>query len=283
MDPQVRDATDADLDRLAEIERAADEAFTARFDSVDWGEPPNGHERARSGFVLVASEQQDGDPIGFVHVIEDGDLAHLEQVSVLPSHARRGWGRRLVEEALAEASDRGHERVTLRAFADVPWNAPFYESLGFVIADAPDRPFYNALAEAERGAALDRHGRRVHMVANLGGMTMDAEAFEALVVDELDKLPDEMVEGLDNIVFVVEDEAEDDRGLFGLYEGLAITERGQYGLGELPDRIVVFRHAHLAASRSEPQLRREVRTTLVHEIAHFYGIDDEQLQELGWA
>lgn len=283
MDPRVRDATDADLDRLAEIERAADEVFTARFGSVDWGEPASGHERARSGFVLVASEQPDGDPIGFVHVVEDGAIAHLEQVSVLPSHARQGWGRLLVEEALAEASDRGHERVTLRTFADVPWNAPFYEKLGFVVSDAPDLAFYAALADAERGADLDRHGRRVHMVADLGGMTMDAEAFEALVTEELDKLPDEMVEGLDNIVFIVEDEAEDDRELFGLYEGLAITERGQYGLGELPDRIVVFRLAHLAACRSEQQLRREVRTTLVHEIAHFYGIDDEQLHELGWA
>jgi predicted Zn-dependent protease with MMP-like domain len=116
-----------------------------------------------------------------------------------------------------------------------------------------------------------------------GGMDMTAEAFEALVVEELDRLPDEMVEGLDNVVFVVEDEPEDGGDLFGIYEGFALTERGQYGMGELPDRIIVYRHAHLDACGDEQELRDEVHTTLVHEIAHFYGIDDEQLHELGWA
>lgn len=116
-----------------------------------------------------------------------------------------------------------------------------------------------------------------------GGMDMTAEAFEALVVEELDRLPDEMVEGLDNVVFVVEDEPEDGGDLFGIYEGFALTERGQYGMGELPDRIIVYRRAHLDACGDEQELRDEVHTTLVHEIAHFYGIDDEQLHELGWA
>ena len=116
-----------------------------------------------------------------------------------------------------------------------------------------------------------------------GGMDMTAEAFEALVVEELDRLPDEMVERLDNVVFVVEDEPEDGGDLFGIYEGFALTERGQYGMGELPDRIIVYRRAHLDACGDEQELRDEVHTTLVHEIAHFYGIDDEQLHELGWA
>jgi predicted Zn-dependent protease with MMP-like domain len=115
------------------------------------------------------------------------------------------------------------------------------------------------------------------------GMQLDAEAFERLVIDELDRLPDEMVDGLENVVFVVEDEPEDGEDLFGLYEGFALTERDQYGLGELPDRIVIYRHAHLAACADEDELRDEVHTTLVHEIAHFYGIDDAQLHELGWA
>ncbi|MDQ0612929.1 putative Zn-dependent protease with MMP-like domain [Microbacterium sp. W4I4] len=115
------------------------------------------------------------------------------------------------------------------------------------------------------------------------GMEMDAEAFEALVTDELDRLPDDMVDGLENLVFVVEDAPENGEELFGLYEGFALTERGQYGMGELPDRIIVYRHAHLAACRDESELRDEVHTTLVHEIAHFYGIDDAQLHELGWA
>ncbi len=113
---------------------------------------------------------------------------------------------------------------------------------------------------------------------------MDAEAFEALVIDELDRLPDDMVEGLDNVIFVVEELSEDGGiDLFGLYDGWALTERDRYGVGELPDRIIVYRAAHLAACDTEEELRDEVHTTLVHEIAHFYGIDDERLHELGWA
>ncbi|WP_407358275.1 metallopeptidase family protein [Microbacterium sp. LTA6] len=115
-------------------------------------------------------------------------------------------------------------------------------------------------------------------------MDMDAAAFEELVIDELDRLPDDMVDGLENVVFVVEDRPEDGRlDLLGLYDGLALTERTQYGMGELPDRIIVYRESHLAACDDEDHLRDEVHTTLVHEIAHFYGIDDEQLHELGWA
>lgn len=113
---------------------------------------------------------------------------------------------------------------------------------------------------------------------------LDADAFEALVADELDALPEEMVAGLDNVVFVVQDRADDGTlDLLGLYDGLALTERDRYGVGELPDRIIVYREAHLAACDDLDELRDEVHTTLVHEIAHFYGIDDERLHELGWA
>ena len=115
-------------------------------------------------------------------------------------------------------------------------------------------------------------------------MDMDAAPFEELVIDELDQLPDDMVEGLENVVFVVEDHPEDGTlDLLGLYDGLALTERTQYGMGELPDRIVVYREPHLAQCETLDELRDEIHTTLVHEIAHFYGIDDEQLHEMGWA
>jgi len=115
-------------------------------------------------------------------------------------------------------------------------------------------------------------------------MEMDAADFEQLVIDELDALPDDMVAGLDNIVFVVEDRPEDGSlDLFGLYDGWALTERDRYGGGELPDRIIVYREPHLKACDDGAALRDEVHTTLVHEIAHFYGIDDERLHELGWA
>ena len=115
-------------------------------------------------------------------------------------------------------------------------------------------------------------------------MEMDAATFERLVIDELDALPDDMVRGLDNIVFVVEDRPEDGSlDLLGLYDGWALTERERYGIGELPDRIIVYREPHLAVCDDEDGLRDEIHTTLVHEIAHFYGIDDDRLHELGWA
>lgn len=112
---------------------------------------------------------------------------------------------------------------------------------------------------------------------------MPAEEFERLVVDELDRLPDDMVEGLENVVIVVEDRPEDGSlDLLGLYDGVALTERGSYGFGEMPDRIVLYRDPLLDVSADVDELRHEVHVTLVHEIAHFYGIDDERLHELGW-
>ena len=115
-------------------------------------------------------------------------------------------------------------------------------------------------------------------------MELDGEAFEAIVVDELDRLPDDMVDGLENVVFVVEDRPEDGSlDLLGLYEGVALTERDRYGMGEMPDRIILFREPLLAVAEDVDELRDEIHVTLVHEIAHFYGIDDDRLHELGWA
>jgi predicted Zn-dependent protease with MMP-like domain len=115
-------------------------------------------------------------------------------------------------------------------------------------------------------------------------LSMDEATFEALVVDELDLLPDEMVDGLDNIVFVTEARPEDGSlDLLGLYDGTALTERDRYGFGELPDRIVLYREPLLAIAEDIEDLKDQIHVTLVHEIAHYYGIDDEQLHELGWA
>ena len=103
-------------------------------------------------------------------------------------------------------------------------------------------------------------------------MELTAEEFERLVIDELDLLPDDMVDGLENVAFVTEDRPEDGSlDLLGLYDGIALTERGQYGFGELPDRIILYREPLLAISESLEQLREEVHVTLVHEIAHYYG------------
>jgi predicted Zn-dependent protease with MMP-like domain len=115
-------------------------------------------------------------------------------------------------------------------------------------------------------------------------LEMGAEAFEKLVVDELDLLPDEMVDGIENLVFVVEDRPEDGSlDLLGEYQGIALTERDHYGFGELPDRIVLFREPLLSICDDLTQLRNEIHVTLVHEIGHFYGIDDDELHRLGWA
>ena len=112
---------------------------------------------------------------------------------------------------------------------------------------------------------------------------IDAEQFETLVVNELDLLPDDMIDGLENVVFVVEDRPEDGSvDLLGLYDGVALTERGQYGFGEMPDRIVLYREPLLELVEDLDELKDQIHVTLVHEIAHFYGIDDSRLHELGW-
>jgi len=115
-------------------------------------------------------------------------------------------------------------------------------------------------------------------------LDLTEEEFEKIVVDELDELPDEMVDGLENLVFVTEDRpADGSLDLLGLYEGTALTDRDQYGFGELPDRIILYREPLLAIAETIEELRDEIHVTLVHEIAHYYGIDDDQLHELGWA
>jgi predicted Zn-dependent protease with MMP-like domain len=115
-------------------------------------------------------------------------------------------------------------------------------------------------------------------------LDLSPDEFEKIVIDELDDLPDEMVDGLENLVFVTEDRpADGSLDLLGLYEGIALTDRGQYGFGELPDRIVLYREPLLAVADTLDELRDEVHVTLVHEIAHYYGIDDDELHRLGWA
>jgi len=109
------------------------------------------------------------------------------------------------------------------------------------------------------------------------------EEFEAMVVEALDLLPDEMVDGLDNVVFLVENAPPPGDDILGVYDGIALTERGDYGYGELPDRIVIYREPLIEVCSTLEELRREIHVTLVHEIAHYYGIDDEQLHRLGWA
>ena len=106
--------------------------------------------------------------------------------------------------------------------------------------------------------------------------------FEGYVADALDGLPPEHARHFDNVVVVVEDEHEDEPDLLGLYEGVALTERGSDYSGVLPDRITVYRLPTCAICDTEDDVVEEVLTTVVHEVAHHFGIDDDRLHELGW-
>ena len=112
---------------------------------------------------------------------------------------------------------------------------------------------------------------------------MSREEFEDAVADALDSVPPELARQMDNVVILVEDEPEgDEPDLLGLYDGIALTERGNYGFGEMPDRIFIYRGPTLRMCHTLDEVRAEVAITVVHEIAHHFGIDDERLHELGW-
>lgn len=155
---RVRPATPSDLALLQAIEAAADRMFDEVVDTSGWGEPDTGEDRAAEpGFLLVVGEPV----VGFAHVLDLGGHLHLEQLAVDPPHGRRGLGSALVEEVCRVAASRGHDRVTLRTFADVPWNAPFYARLGFV--EIPDPDWMAPLLAAEARIGLPASGRRVAM------------------------------------------------------------------------------------------------------------------------
>lgn len=112
---------------------------------------------------------------------------------------------------------------------------------------------------------------------------MSAERFDALVDEALDSVPEELARLVRNVVVLVEDEAPaDDPDLLGLYDGIALTERSVQDGFDLPDRILLFRRNLLDMCETEEEVAEEVRVTVVHEIAHHFGIEEERLHELGW-
>lgn len=113
---------------------------------------------------------------------------------------------------------------------------------------------------------------------------MSREDFETAVSEGLDQVPAELTRLMDNVVVLVEDDAPaDDPGLLGLYEGVPLTERGEFwAAGSLPDRITIYRNPTLAFCESADDVAEEVAVTVVHEIAHHFGIDDDRLHALGW-
>jgi len=113
-------------------------------------------------------------------------------------------------------------------------------------------------------------------------MELGRDQFEALVEDALDQIPSAIAGVVHNVVVLVEDEPPDDEpDLLGVYEGVALTERSADHAG-LPDRITIFRNPLLEMCSSPEELVREIRITVVHEVAHHFGIDDDRLHELGY-
>ena len=126
-------------------------------------------------------------------------------------------------------------------------------------------------------ASSARRGRLVDV------LRMTAQEFDEAVGDALDKVPAELLALMDNVVFLVEDEpASDDPELLGVYDGTPLTERDGGWAGALPDRITIFRGPTLRMCETREEVLDEVAVTVVHEIAHHFGIDDQRLQELGW-
>ncbi len=113
---------------------------------------------------------------------------------------------------------------------------------------------------------------------------MSESEFDSLVDEALEGVPQDLVDLIDNAVLLIEDEAPDgDPSLLGLYEGIPLTERDSSYGGYLPDQIFIFRKSILAMCSTYDDVVEQVTITVVHEIAHHFGISDERLHELGWA
>ncbi|MEO3759922.1 metallopeptidase family protein [Mycobacterium sp. B14F4] len=111
---------------------------------------------------------------------------------------------------------------------------------------------------------------------------MSARRFDELVSEALDLIPPKLAAALDNVVVLVEARHDEEPGLLGLYEGIALTERDSSYAGSLPDTITIFREALLEVCDTDKEVVDEVAITVIHEVAHHFGIDDERLHELGW-
>ena len=108
------------------------------------------------------------------------------------------------------------------------------------------------------------------------------ERFAELVEEALDGIPEELGRMMDNVGVFVDDDAPPGR-LLGLYQGIPLTSRSSYGIGvAMPDRITIFRRSICVRCRDEDEVREQVRVTVIHEVAHHFGIDDARLRELGW-
>lgn len=126
-------------------------------------------------------------------------------------------------------------------------------------------------------------------VPAMPGVRVSRERFEEMVGDALDSIPESLGSQMDNVVVVVEEwptreQLRDHEMLFGLYEGVELTRRGpmSYELAA-PDRITIFQGSIQRVARDETELVAQVRTTVLHEVGHHFGLSDARLEELGWA
>ena len=164
---RVRPARAADLTQIAAIENAGGPQFQEYFgDAIEpilLSPATDGRQRASEpGFLLVAAIDEQRPPVGFVHVLLIDGHAHLEQLSVLPEHQRRGIGAGLTRAAMDEARAQGFDRLSLCTYRDVPWNGPYYRGLGFTeVTDLA--PYERRLRDKERELGLDINGVRVVM------------------------------------------------------------------------------------------------------------------------
>lgn len=157
----------ADLTQIATIENAGgpqfEEYFGEAIEPILLSPAMDGRQRASEpGFLLVAAPDELSPPVGFVHVLLIDGHAHLEQLSVLPDRQRRGIGAALTRAAMDEARAQGFDRLSLCTYRDVPWNGPFYRSVGFTeVTDLA--PYERRLRDKERELGLDINGVRVVM------------------------------------------------------------------------------------------------------------------------
>ncbi|MGQ4618326.1 metallopeptidase family protein [Nocardia sp. R7R-8] len=113
-------------------------------------------------------------------------------------------------------------------------------------------------------------------------VTMSDDRFEELVGDALDLIPPELTRAIDNVVVLIEPRNPEDPHLLGLYHGIALTERDSHYGGALPDTVTIYREAILEHCAAEAEVVEEVAITVIHEIAHYFGIDEDRLHQLGW-
>ena len=119
-------------------------------------------------------------------------------------------------------------------------------------------------------------------------LRMSVEQFEDVVAEALGEIPADLADRIENVTVMIEDEPQrellvdlgmdpDEDQLFGLYEGVALPERGANYAGALPDRILIYRLPLLEACKTRRELRDEIRLTVIHELGHYFGLQEEEL------